>query len=173
MAKAKKPTNQEKLEKSRKNQSESKIKALALKLEKADRLLLEEKEDHFITKSKSVETEKKLRAALKELKDTGDKLAKVAPKKSGKKVLPWIERASSIQLKGNMVQVSKLGYSEKYPHSYFPVGEILAGEIDDDATIEDVKEYIKSEYGPGGYMAKAFNEDAGHKVSKGKIRFKI
>ena len=85
----------------------------------------------------------------------------------------WMTQKSSLEIPGNMLQIHKLGSNPKFPESMFPVGEILQGEIDKDATIEDIKEYVKSEFGKGTYKIKAFNEDNDHKVFRGSARFTI
>jgi Sec-independent protein translocase protein TatA len=115
-------------------------------------------------------TIKGLRKMIDEQKSDNEKLAAQVPKKQTK---PWMQQKSSLEIPGNMFQITKKGSNEKYPDSLFPVGEILKGEIDSDATIEDIKEYVKSEFGKGTYKIKAFNEDSGYKQLRGSVRFTV
>lgn len=180
MAKAKKPVEKtkalrlnEKLEKSRedRNLAETELKDMKLSVLTGQIVDLKQSEKQLkLTISEQAKTIKGLRNLIDDQKETVQKLSSQITQKPQK---AWMVQQSSLEIPGNMFQICKQGSQDKYPESYFPVGELLKGEIDDEATLDDIKDFVGKEYGKGNYKVKAFNEDFGHKILRGSARFTI
>jgi len=119
------------------------------------------------------EQARKIKAQEKAAGEQGQQIENLRQKASRGKQAAWGDRPSNLQIAGNVIQILKQGQNEKYPDSYFPVGELLKGEIDDDATLDDIKEYVKGTFKKGSYRVKAYNDDEGHKIFRGSARFTI
>jgi len=163
----------EKLEKSRESgeqvETDRKNAKIGLLQSQVESLELSEKQLK-LTINEQAKTIKGLRNLIDDQRETVQKLSSQITKKPQR---AWMVQQSSLEIPGNMFQICKQGSQERFPESYFPVGEILKGEIDEEATLDDIKEYVGSEYGKGSYKVKAFNEDYGHKILRGSARFKI
>ena len=126
-----------------------------------------------IEKAKSNDLGKKLKAAESEIERLGKIIAEQTQKAKGKKAQQFTKAEASIPVAGSSIRIAKKGSNKQYPESFFPVDVLEAEQLEDDTTIEDIKEYIKDELGKGTYKIFAMTKNArlGFEQKSGAVIF--